>query len=146
MQQILLSECVSIKIISATFLLMRDFFCGGCRGLNDAGQAAMLDVTDILSGKWASLSNQTVIRCWLKAKILPEKHRNAFLGKDTRLDRGDKEETAVTDDLCDMVNKMSMPEGVTDSRSAANVLTDNLFVERASGLTGRSAGCSQDLA
>ena len=114
---------------------MCDFFCRGCRGLNDAGQATMLDVTDILSDKWASFSNQTVIKCWLKAEILPEEHRNALLGKDTRLDREDKEETAVIDDLCDMVNKMSMPESVTDSRSVPKVLTDNLFVERASGLT-----------
>ena len=80
---------------------MCDFFCRGCRGLNDAGQATMLDVTDILSDKWASFSNQTVIKCWLKAEILPEEHRNALLGKDTRLDREDKEETAVIDDLCD---------------------------------------------
>ena len=69
----------------------------------------MLDMTDILSDKWASFSNQTVIRCWLKAKILPEEHRHALLGNHTRLDREDKEETAVIDDLCDTVNKMSMP-------------------------------------
>ena len=47
----------------------------------------MLGVTDILSDNWASFSNQTVIRCWLKAKILPEEHRNALLGKDTWLNR-----------------------------------------------------------
>ncbi|CAN0605845.1 unnamed protein product, partial [Ectocarpus sp. 12 AP-2014] len=43
----------------------------GCRGLSDAGQATMLDVTDILSKKWESFSDQTVIRCWAKANILP---------------------------------------------------------------------------
>ncbi|CAB1115778.1 unnamed protein product [Ectocarpus sp. CCAP 1310/34] len=34
-----------------------------------------------------------------------------------------------------MVSKMSMPASATDSRSTARVLTDNLFVEKASGLT-----------
>ena len=42
---------------------------------------------------------------------------------------------AVIDDLGRMVNKMAMPESVTDSRSVARVLTDNLYVERASGIT-----------
>ena len=51
------------------------------------------------------------------------------------MDREDKEETAVIDELSDMVNKMSMPQRVTDSRSVAKVLTDNLFVARPSGLT-----------
>ncbi|CAB1099355.1 unnamed protein product [Ectocarpus sp. CCAP 1310/34] len=107
----------------------------GCRGLNDAGQATMLDVTEILSEKWESFSSQTVIRCWLKANILPREHENALKGKDTRLDREDKEDTAIIDDLCEMVSKMSMPASATDSRSTARVLTDNLFVEKASGLT-----------
>ena len=56
------------------------------------------------------------------------------------MDREDKEETAVIDELSDMVNKMSMPQRVTDSRSVAKVLTDNLFVERASGLTEGEVG------
>ncbi|CAN0051650.1 unnamed protein product, partial [Ectocarpus sp. 8 AP-2014] len=43
----------------------------GCRGLSDAGQATMLDVTEILTKKWQHLSDQTVVRCWLKATILP---------------------------------------------------------------------------
>ncbi|CBJ32411.1 similar to Tigger transposable element-derived protein 6 [Ectocarpus siliculosus] len=34
----------------------------GCRGLSDAGQATMLDVTEILSQKWESFSDQTVVR------------------------------------------------------------------------------------
>ncbi|CAM9895178.1 unnamed protein product [Ectocarpus sp. 12 AP-2014] len=86
----------------------------GCRGLSDAGQATMLDVTEILSKKWESFSDQTVIRCWAKANILPREHQNTLKGRDTRLDREDKEETAVIDDLCDMVKNMAMPESVTD--------------------------------
>ena len=39
-----------------------------------------------------------------------------------------------------MINKISMPESVTDSRSVAKVLADNLFVERASGLTEGEVG------
>ena len=95
----------------------------------------MLDVTEILSEKWERFSSQTVIRCWLKADILPREHQNTLKGKDTRLDREDKEDTSIIDDLCGMVSKMSMPASVTDSRSMARVLTDNLFVEEAPGLT-----------
>ncbi|CAB1114653.1 unnamed protein product [Ectocarpus sp. CCAP 1310/34] len=111
-------------------------FCRGCRGLSDAGQATMLDVTEILSQKWESFSDQTVVRCWLKATILPREHENALKGRDTRLDREDKEAAAL-DDLCNMVKKMSLPESAKDldARSMPRVLSDNLFVESTSGLT-----------
>ncbi|CAN0413013.1 unnamed protein product, partial [Pylaiella littoralis] len=79
----------------------------GCRGLSDAGQATMLDVTEILPQKWESFSDQTIVRCWLKATILPREHEDALKGRDTRLDREDKDAAAL-DDLCDMVKKMSM--------------------------------------
>ena len=36
-------------------------FTRGCRGLNDADQATMLDVTEIVSQKWENFPNQTVI-------------------------------------------------------------------------------------
>ena len=96
----------------------------------------MLDVTEILSQKWDSFSDQTVIRCWLKATIVPREHENTFKGRDTRLDREDKEAAAL-DDLCDIVKKMSMPESAKDlgARSMPQVLTDTLLVESASGLT-----------
>ncbi|CAN0145462.1 unnamed protein product [Pylaiella littoralis] len=108
----------------------------GCRGLSDAGQATMLDVTEILSQKWESFSDQTIVRCWLKATILPREHEDALKGRDTRLDREDKDAAAL-DDLCDMVKKMSMPESAKglDARSMPRLLSDNLFVESASGLT-----------
>ena len=96
----------------------------------------MLDVTEILSQRWESFSDQTAIRCWLKATILPREHENALKGRDTRLDREDKKAAAL-DDQCDMVTKMSMPESAKDfdARSMPRVLTDNLLVESASGLT-----------
>ncbi|CAB1104665.1 unnamed protein product [Ectocarpus sp. CCAP 1310/34] len=108
----------------------------GCRGLNEAGQPTMLDVTEILSQKWESFLDQTVIRCWLKATILPGEHESALKDKDTRLDREDPWAAAL-DDLCDMVEKMSMPECAKDldARSKPRVWTENLFVESASGLT-----------
>eukprot|EP00904_Undaria_pinnatifida_P001812 jgi/Undpi1/11631/HiC_scaffold_35.g13926.m1 len=107
----------------------------GCRGLSDTGQATLLDVTAILSQKWESFSDQTVIRCWLKATILLREHENALKGRDTRLGREDKEAAAL-DDLCDMV-KMSMPESAKglDARFMPRVLTDNSLVESASGFT-----------
>ncbi|CAN0324619.1 unnamed protein product, partial [Ectocarpus sp. 4 AP-2014] len=83
-------------------------FDRGCRGLSDAGQATMLDVTEILSEKWRRLSAQTVIRCWLKADILRREHCNLLKSMDTRLDREDKDEQGVIGDLCDLVKKMSM--------------------------------------
>ncbi|CAB1116299.1 unnamed protein product [Ectocarpus sp. CCAP 1310/34] len=109
----------------------------GYRGLNDAGQPTMLDVTEIPSQKWESVSDQTVIRCWLKATILPGEHESALKDKDTRLDQEDPG-AASLDDLCDMVEKMSMAESAKDldARSQPRVLTENLFVESASGLTG----------
>ena len=72
----------------------------------------------------------------LKATILPREHDNALKGRDTRLDREDKEAAAL-DDLCDMVKTMSTPESAKDldARSMPRVLTDNLLVESASGLT-----------
>ena len=100
----------------------------------------MLDVTEILSQKWENFPDQTVIRCWLKADILPREHVNALKGKDTRLDREDKEDTAITDHLCDMVAKITMPASVTDARSMPRVLTDNLFVGKQPGLTDMQKG------
>ncbi|CAB1117925.1 unnamed protein product [Ectocarpus sp. CCAP 1310/34] len=108
---------------------------GECRGLNDAGQATMLDVTEICSQKWRSFDVQTVIRCWLKAGILPREHCNVLKCMDTRLDREDKDNVAIVDGLCDMVSKMSMPASVTDSRSMLRGLTDDLFVEKGTDLT-----------
>ncbi|CAM9380565.1 unnamed protein product, partial [Ectocarpus sp. 12 AP-2014] len=110
----------------------------GCRGLSDAGQATMLDVTEILSEKWSRLSAQTVIRCWLKADILPREHCNLLKSMDTRLDREDKDEQGFIDDLCDLVKKMSMPTSVARSanpRCMPRVLTDNLCVEQGAGLS-----------
>ena len=110
----------------------------------------MLDVTEILTQKWERFSDQTVVRCWLKATILPEEHENVLKRKDTRLagkdngkggeggDKGeDTGERALIDGLCDLVAKMSMPDSVdvTDARKIPGVLTDNLFVEKNSGLT-----------
>ena len=95
----------------------------------------MLDVTGILFRKWGSFSAQTVIRCWLKAGILPGEHQNALTSKDTRPGREDKEDKAIIDDLCSMVTKMTMPASVVDARSMPRVLTDNLFVEKQAGLT-----------
>ena len=46
----------------------------------------MLDVTETLSQKQENYPDQTVIRCWLKADILPREHVNALKAKDTRLD------------------------------------------------------------
>ncbi|CAB1120045.1 unnamed protein product [Ectocarpus sp. CCAP 1310/34] len=91
----------------------------GCRGLSDAGQATMLNVTEICSQKWRRLDVQTVIRCWLKAGILPREDCNVLKGMDTRLDREDKDDAAVIDGLCDMVSKMSMPAIVTDYRAGS---------------------------
>ncbi|CAN0291104.1 unnamed protein product, partial [Ectocarpus fasciculatus] len=110
----------------------------GCRGLSDAGQATMLDVTEILSEKWSRLSAQTVIRCWLKADILPREHCNLLKSMDTRLDREDKDGQGFIDDLCDLVKKMSMPTSVARSanpRCMPRVLTDNLCVEQGAGLS-----------
>ncbi|CAB1099639.1 unnamed protein product [Ectocarpus sp. CCAP 1310/34] len=106
------------------------------RGLNDAGQPTVLDATEIISQKWESFSDQTVIRCWLKATILPGEHESALKDKDSRLGREDPGAAAL-DDLCDMVEKMFMPESAKDldARSKPRVLTDDLFVESASGLT-----------
>ena len=116
-------------------MFLASLFCRGCRGLSDTGQATLLDVTAILSQKWESFSDQTVIRCWLKATILLREHENALKGRDTRLGREDKEAAAL-DDLCDMV-KMSMPESAKglDARFMPRVLTDNSLVESASGFT-----------
>ncbi|CAB1099206.1 unnamed protein product [Ectocarpus sp. CCAP 1310/34] len=86
----------------------------GCQGFSDAGQATVLDVTEICSQKWRSFDVQTVIRCWLKAGILPTEHCNVPKGMDTRLDREDKGDVAIIDGLCDMVSKMSMPASITD--------------------------------
>ena len=77
----------------------------------------MLDVTEILSQKWEGFPNQTVIRCWLKAAILLREHVNALKGKDARLDREDKEDTAIIDVVYDRVAKTMMPASVTDARS-----------------------------
>ena len=117
-------------------MFLASLFCRSCRGLNDAGQATTLDVTEILSQKWESFSDQTIIRCWLKATILPREHENALKGRDTRLDREDKDAAAL-DDLCDVVKKMSMPESAKglDARSMPRVLTENLLVESASSVT-----------
>ena len=95
----------------------------------------MLDVTEILSEKWSNFSDQTVIRCWLKADILPRVHVNALKGKDVRLDREDDGDKAIIDDLCKMVTNMSMPARVTDGRSMPHELADNLFVEKCTGLS-----------
>lgn len=67
----------------------------------------MLDVTEILHDKWNSLLAQTVVRCWLKADILPREHCNVLKGMDSRLDREDTDEgdKAIIDDLCDMVKQ-----------------------------------------
>ncbi|CAB1108220.1 unnamed protein product [Ectocarpus sp. CCAP 1310/34] len=92
----------------------------GCRGLSDAGQATMLDVTEICSQKW---------------HILPREHCNVLKGMDTRLDREAKDDAAIMDGLCDMVSKMSMPASATDYRSMPRVLTNNLFVEKGTDLT-----------
>ena len=94
----------------------------------------MLDVMDILSDKWASFLNQTRHQVLTQGQNVSGGASKRAPGK-RRAAGEDKEETAVIDELCDMANKMSMPERVTDSRSVAKVLTDNLFVERASGLT-----------
>ena len=112
------------------------FFGRKCRGLSNAGQATMLDVTEILFKKWGSFLAQTVIRCWLKAAILPSEHEDALRSKDTRPDREDKEDKATIDDICSMVAKMTMPASVADARSMPRVLTDNLFVKKQPGLTG----------
>ena len=96
----------------------------------------MLDVTEILFKKWGSFLAQTVIRCWLKAAILPSEHEDALRSKDTRPDREDKEDKATIDDICSMVAKMTMPASVADARSMPRVLTDNLFVKEQPGLTG----------
>ncbi|CAB1115471.1 unnamed protein product [Ectocarpus sp. CCAP 1310/34] len=84
-----------------------------------------------------------------KATILPEEHENVLKRKDTRLagkdngkggevgDKGGKTgERGLIDDLCDLVAKLSMPDSVdvTDARKIPGVLTDNLFVEKNSGL------------
>ncbi|CAB1098130.1 unnamed protein product [Ectocarpus sp. CCAP 1310/34] len=97
-----------------------------------------------------SFSDQTVVRCWLKATILPEEHENVLKRKDTRLagkdngkgeevgDKGgDTGERGLIDGLCDLVAKLSMPDSldVTDARNIPGVLMDNLFVEKNSGLT-----------
>ena len=104
--------------------------------MSDAGQATKLDVTEILFKKWGSFSAQTVIRCWLKAAILPSEHEDALRSKDTRPDREDKEDKATIDDIFyNMVAKMRMPANVADARSMPRVvLTDNLFVEKQPGL------------
>ncbi|CAB1103533.1 unnamed protein product [Ectocarpus sp. CCAP 1310/34] len=103
--------------------------------MEDWDTATMLDVTEICSQKWRSFDVQTVIRCWLKAGILPREHCNVLKGMDTRLDREDKDNAAIIDGLCDMVSKMSMPASVTDHGSMPRVLTDNLFVETGADLT-----------
>ncbi|CAB1112838.1 unnamed protein product [Ectocarpus sp. CCAP 1310/34] len=110
-------------------------FQRGCQGLSDAGQATMLDVTEIGSQKWRSFDVQTVITCWLKAGILPREHCNVLKGMDTRVDREDKDDAAIIDGLCDMVSKMAMPASVTGYRSMPRVLTDNLLVEKGTDLT-----------
>lgn len=91
----------------------------------------MLVVTEILSQKWESFSDQTtVIRCWLKADIPTREHQNALKAKVMRLDREDNEGTDTIDDLCGMITKMSLPASVTDSRPIPRVLTDRGLTER----------------
>ncbi|CAN0361486.1 unnamed protein product [Ectocarpus sp. 6 AP-2014] len=66
------------------------------------------------------------------------KHCHLLKSMDTRLDRENKDEQGVIDDLCDLVKNMSMPTSVArsaSSRSMPRVLMENLCVEKGAGLS-----------
>ena len=53
------------------------------------------DVYEIIADKWEKMPAQTSIRCWLKAKILPEEHTKNLMVNDARPDRGGADDSVV---------------------------------------------------